>query len=182
MVPINRAGLTPDVVAFYQFILRVAFQAGDEKDAVFTKLGKPGVAVIALVEGHDGALGQGKPSGSGEIMLFGFGDIDKGRNLPMMVEHGVDFHPSRPATVFCPWEKGQAEFDDGGIHAVQFGLEPKFVLGRYRHTTAVHFSEQILKIAHGSVSIGIGHSGSGYCLQAKVKQTLSRRNLHHLSQ
>ena len=170
------AGFTPDAVAFYQFIPRVAFQAGDEKDAVFTKFGKPSVAVIALVEGHDGTLGQAKPSGSGKIMLFCFGDIDKGRNLAMMVEHGVDFHPSRPASVFCPWEKGQAEFDNGGIHAVQLEFESKFVLGRYRHTTAVHFGEQVLKIAHGPGSIGIGHCGSGDRLQAEMKQTFSRRS------
>ena len=143
------ACFTIDRTAFQQLEYGVIFEARDEEDALCRQNLKPGVGYIAFVKGHNGTFWQRKAFGHAAFVGFGIADIDEGGDVAIVIKHGIYLHPGFVPPERCPGEDGQAKADGGGVHAVQFALEAKFVTRRMRLAKSIHFSEQVLEKAHG---------------------------------
>ena len=113
---------------FNQLVNGVVLEPGDGKDAFFSQKPEPGVVDIALVEGHDGALGLGKAFRHAAFVDFGLAYIRKDWDVAVVVEHSVHLDPGLVFAKCRPREQRQAQADDGRVHAVELALEAEPVL------------------------------------------------------
>ena len=81
-------------------------------------------------------------------MSFGIADIDEGRNVAIVIQHGIYLYPGLVFPKRCPGKYGKAKADGSGIHAVQLALEAEFVTRRTKMAQAIHFSEQVFEKFH----------------------------------
>jgi hypothetical protein len=77
--------------AFQEFVHGVVFQTGHEENVFFTEQPEPGVADVAFVKDHDGALGQFQSFGHTAFMSASIGNGGKSRDIAVMIKYGVYF-------------------------------------------------------------------------------------------
>jgi len=114
---------------FDQLVYGVILEARDEKDALFAQKPEPRVVDIALVEGHDGAFGQGKAFCHAAFVGFGLAYVRKDWDVAVVVEHGVHLDTGLVFAKCHPWEQQQAQADDGRVDAVSLHLKRNLCYG-----------------------------------------------------
>lgn len=161
----------PDGASLEHLVDGVGLEPGHEEQAGSSEHPEPGVVDVSLVEYGDGTLGKLEPLGHLGIVQPGLGDSYEGRQIAIMVENDMKFHPAPLGAEVGPGKGGQAEFDDRGVEAEEFGLEPELVARGHGRASLIHFAEECLEEFGRALGIGIGKGGAGHSAQAQMIQS-----------
>lgn len=101
----------------------VAFQAGDERDAVCHERLIPCVVGESPVEDNHGAAGQFQGLRPGAFMGFAVGDIGEIREIAVGVKPCVQLDCPLGFTKLCPGKDGKAQINRGRVEEVKLAVE-----------------------------------------------------------
>lgn len=160
----------PDRTSLEHLVDGVGLEPGDKEQAGSAQCPEPGIVDVGFVEYGDGTLGKPEHFDHLGIVQPGLGDTDEGRQVSVMVENNMNFHPTAPGTEIGPWKGGQAELDHRGVEAEELGLEPELVIRGHGRASLVHFSEQGLEELGRALGVGIGKSRAGHDPKAQMIQ------------
>ena len=129
---------------------------------------------IAPVEDHDRPLGQFEQLGDVDLVAFGFGDGDHGREITVMVQERVQFDASLGGAELGPGEQGQAQVDNRGVEAKQLVFKREVVSWGLGKAPLVEFASQGLEKGVSPRVIGVGKGGSGHGRGTKMVEVVGR--------
>jgi len=161
-----------DFPARQHFIAGVALLSGDEEDFLGSELVVPGIVGVAQVLYDNGAFGQAEAAGFFDIRLPGRRNGDKGWQVAVVIQEGMQFDAALGAAEGSPRKERQAEAHHRGLQAEELVFELEFVLRGQRLAAPVHQAKQRLKEGSGALVVGIGKGGAGYRLDPQVVEAL----------
>lgn len=150
-----------DLIALDDLVTSVCFHPGDKEDALAGQGKEPVKGDIGLVHDNDRPLFKAHGSGGLGLMTFGFGNGNKGRQIAVMIQQGVDLNACLGLSKSGPWEEAQAEADCGCVQGEELVLELKLVLGSDGVTAAIDMPEQGFEEGCRPSFVGLGKGGSG---------------------
>lgn len=162
------ASAFPNRVSFENFVHGVGLEPGDEEQPRGAEGPKPGIVDVCFVEDGDGPLGEPEHLDHLGVMKSGIGDTDKGRQVSVVIEDCMDFEATPFSPIGCPWKGGQAELDDRGIEAVEFGFEAELMPRSHGRATLVELAENRLKELRWPLGVGIGKGRACHAAQPQM--------------
>ena len=103
-------------------------------------------------------------------MFPGRGDSDKGRQVAVVVQKGVELDPRFGASERGPREKAQAEAHPGGVQAMELVFELELVTWSMGQAALIHEGKEGGKKPGGPSVVGVGKRRTGYGSHPQVVQ------------
>jgi hypothetical protein len=161
--------------AFPDGVLDASFQAGDKEDLLSGQALKPEEIHVGTVHHHDGEGSQLEGLGHRDICGFRVGDFQESRNVPVMIQEGMEFDPTLCGAKTSPGKKREAEIHYGGVKGVELVLESESLARRKPAALGVLLLEEFLKESCLPSVIGVGQGGTLHPPHSEVVQPGSLR-------
>jgi len=104
-------------------VLDTSFEAGNKEHLLAGEFGKPGEIHKGPVHHDNGKRGKFQELGHSEVGNPGGGDLDKGRNVAVVIQKRVELDTALGSAKLGPRKQRQAQIDHGGIQGKELVLE-----------------------------------------------------------
>lgn len=167
----SHARAFPDRASLEHLVHGVGLEPSDKEQARCSQRPEPGVVDVVLVENRDGTLGKLEHLDHLGVVQSSLGDPHEGRQIAVMVENHVKFHPASFGAKVGPWIGRQAEFYDRGVKAEKFGLEAKLMTRGHGCASLIHFAEKRLEKIGRTLGVGVCEGRTSHGAQAQMVES-----------
>ena len=154
--------------AFPHRVLDAPLKPGDKEDLLSGQPLKPREVHVCTVHDHDREGSKLEGLGHSDVCRFGVGDFHERRNVPVVIQEGMEFDPTLCGAETSPWKQREAEVHHGSIKRVELVLESESLAWSKPAALGVLLLEELLKESGGPSIVGISQGGTLHSLHAQV--------------